>query len=73
MQPEHAALATRLAEAYEKYADDIFRFCRNKVKSNDEAEDHMQEAFLRTWEYLQAGKTVDDLKNLFVPRGRKTW
>lgn len=61
-QQDHALLASRLADAYELYADDIFRFCRNKVKSNEEAEDLMQESFLRTCQYLQSGKTVEDLK-----------
>jgi RNA polymerase sigma-70 factor, ECF subfamily len=51
-----------LADAYEKHAKDLVRFCQSKTRNKQEAEDLMQETFLRTWKYLQAGKIVEDLR-----------
>lgn len=62
MHSDYTASAARMGDAYERYADDIFRFCRSRVKDTEEAEDLMQETFLRTWEYVQSGKSVEELK-----------
>jgi RNA polymerase sigma-70 factor (ECF subfamily) len=62
MQQDHAQIKARLAETYEAHADGIFRYCRSKVKTVEEAEDIMQETFLNTWEYLCSGKEVIDLR-----------
>lgn len=62
MHPEHESLQARFADAYERYAKDIQRFCMSKGKNKQEAEDLMQETFLRTWKYLLDGNNVDDLK-----------
>lgn len=59
---QHEALARRFADAYERHADGVYRFCRHKVRGEQEAEDLMQETFLRTWEYLLAGNEIEDLK-----------
>lgn len=49
-------------EAYDTYADDIFRFCLVKMRNRDEALDVMQETFTRTWEYLAQDKTIDNIR-----------
>lgn len=79
MQIDHAALAQRFATAYEQHAEEVFRFCRAKSESTQEAEDFMQDTFLRTWEYLRAGNSIEDLRtflfkvasNLVIDERRK--
>jgi len=66
-------------EAYEKYADAIFRYCYFKVSDRDLALDLMQETFKHAWEYLVAGKKVQNVRaflyrianNLVVDEYRK--
>ena len=49
-------------EAYEKYADAIFRYCYYRVYDREKAKDHMQEAFSRTWKYIAQGNQVDNIR-----------
>lgn len=49
-------------EAYEMYADDIFRFCMSKTSNRDDALDITQETFAKTWEYLENDNTVDNIR-----------
>jgi RNA polymerase sigma-70 factor (ECF subfamily) len=48
--------------AYEKYADDIFRYVFYRVYDRDKAKDVAQEAYRRTWEYLTNGHEVENLR-----------
>ncbi len=47
---------------YEEYVGSIFRHCYFRVSSRDTAEDLTQEAFMRVWDYLAEGKTIDNPK-----------
>jgi len=47
---------------YDQHADAVFRFCFLRVFERELAKDLMQQAFLKTWEYLANGKKVDNLK-----------
>ncbi|HBU06955.1 MAG TPA: hypothetical protein DEB09_02635 [Candidatus Magasanikbacteria bacterium] len=47
---------------YDKYADAVFRFCYLRLFERELGRDFMQQAFLKTWEYLKAGNQVDNLK-----------
>ncbi len=66
-------------EAYDKYADAIFRYCYYRVFDRDRAKDFMQEAFVRTWKYISEGKKVDNVRafvyrtanNLIIDDSRK--
>jgi len=49
---------------FAKYGDAIFRFCMVKVSNVELAEDMTQEAFMRYWEYLRSGKTIDNPRAL---------
>ena len=49
-------------EVYDQYADAVFRHCYYRVFNRELAQDLTQEAFTKTWEYLAAGKSVDNLK-----------
>ena|SRR5579883_1369046 len=64
---------------YDQYADAIFRYCYYRVFNKEKAEDLTQEAYLKTWRYLQQGKTIDNLRaflyrtagNLIIDESRK--
>ena len=66
-------------EAYDAYSDAIYRHCFFRVYSESRAEELVQETFLRTWEYLSKGKTVDNMRvflykvatNLIIDDSRK--
>ena len=47
-------------EYYEKYSDDIFRFCMVKTSNRSKSLDITQDTFMKFWEYIIAGK---DIKN----------
>ena len=49
-------------DAYEAYADAIFRHCYFRVFDRDRARDLMQDAFVRTWEYLMKGEQIDNIR-----------
>ncbi len=66
-------------EAYERYSDELFRHCSLRLSDRERALDLTQEAFLRTWEYIERGETVDEfrpflyrtLRNLIIDEYRK--
>lgn len=66
-------------EAYEKYADAIFRHCYFRVYDKDLAEDLTQETFIKTWKYIAEGKEIKNIKsflyrvatNLIIDNSRK--
>jgi RNA polymerase sigma-70 factor (ECF subfamily) len=66
-------------EAYEKYADDIYRHCYFRVYNKELAEDLTQETFIKTWKYIVAGQKIGNIKaflyrvavNLVIDNSRK--
>lgn len=69
----------QFTEAYNTYADAIYRYCYYRVSDREKAEDYMQEAFYRTWKYIITGRTIKNLKafvyrtanNIIIDEGRK--
>lgn len=51
-------------EAYDKYADAIFRYCYYRVFDRDKAKDYVQEAYTRTWKYIGEGHEVENIRAL---------
>jgi RNA polymerase sigma-70 factor (ECF subfamily) len=47
---------------YERLSDPVFRFCLFKVSNRDVALDITQETFTKTWEYIEAGHTIENMK-----------
>lgn len=47
---------------YDQFAEAIFRHCYFRVSSREIAEDLTQESFLRVWNYLATGETIDTPK-----------
>lgn len=66
-------------KAYDDHSDAIFRHCYFRVFNRDKAKDLVQETFIKTWEYLQKGEGVDNLRaflykvatNLIIDDSRK--
>jgi len=49
-------------EAYERFADAIFRHCFFRMSDRERARDLTQETFTRTWEYLRGGGEIKSMK-----------
>lgn len=49
-------------EAFEAHNDAIFRFVLYQTSSREVALDITQDTFLKTWEYLQNGHTIDNIR-----------
>lgn len=69
----------KILDAYETYADDIFRYCLVRLYNRSEAKDTTQEVFLRTWRYIASGKNIENPRaflykvatNLIITTNRK--
>lgn len=76
MRNEHAKA---FEDAYTRYSDELFRHCYLRVSDRERALELTQEAFLRTWEYVEKGNVVLEfrpflyrtLKNLIIDEYRK--
>lgn len=51
-------------EIYDRFNDEIFRFCLSKTRNRDESLDIAQETFIKVWDYLRSGKTIDSVRGL---------
>lgn len=66
-------------DAYDKYADAIYRYCFFRVYSKNMAEELTQETFMRMWVYASKGKKIENMqaflyrisRNLIVDSYRK--
>ena len=66
-------------KAYDELSDALFRHCLYRVYDRERAKDLCQEAFMRTWEQVAAGKDIRNLKaflyrvtnNLVIDDARK--
>jgi RNA polymerase sigma factor (sigma-70 family) len=70
---------TEFMDAYEAYAQAIYKHCFFRVYSQTRAEELVQETFMRVWQYLSQGKIVDNMRaflyrvanNLIIDESRK--
>lgn len=58
----HPGADADFAEAYEAYADAIFRHCAYRCFDRERAKELMQETFMKAWDYLVAGNTIDNVQ-----------
>ena len=73
-------LEQQFLDAYDAYADAIFRFVILRLRDRDAAKDLLQDVFVRTWDYLRAGKEVREMRpflyqvarNLIIDNLRKS-
>ncbi len=49
-------------EAYEAYANALFRHCYFKTSNRELAKDIVQETFCRTWSYISEGRKVENMR-----------
>jgi len=69
----------KFLRAYDKYADEIFRFCMLKVRDREVTLDIVQDTFIRTLEYLNKGNEIKQIRpflyktayNLIIDYSRK--
>lgn len=51
-----------LLTAYDEYADAIFRHCALRLNDRERGKDLMQDTFVRAWESMQKGKTIENMR-----------
>lgn len=51
-----------LNDAFEAYSDELFRHCALRLRDRERAVEITQECFLRTWNYMQKGGTVEQMR-----------
>ncbi len=49
-------------QAYDQFADAIFRHCFFRVSDRDLAKDMTQDTFIRTWQAIQKGQQIQNIK-----------
>jgi len=57
-------------EAYDKYAEALFRFVYFHTSSRESAKDLTQEVFMRVWRYLGEGNAVENMRALLYRTAR---
>src|SRR5690606_5746445 len=50
--------------AYDEYAEAIYRHCFFRVSSEEQAQDLMQETFLKAWNYVSNGNEARNMRAL---------
>lgn len=66
-------------QAYDNFADAIFRHCYLRISDRERAKDLTQEAFMRTWDYIARGSAIENIRaflyrvanNLIIDEYRK--
>lgn len=79
MKTDQHATQKQFMELYEAFNDEIFRFSLAKTRNRDLALDITQETFVKTWDYLRSGKSIDQgrgflyrtCRNLIIDQSRK--
>jgi RNA polymerase sigma-70 factor (ECF subfamily) len=54
--------AAEFGEAYERYSDELFRHASLRLSDRERALELTQETFLKTWDYIQHGEQVRELR-----------
>ncbi len=61
-QPSHKEVEKAFMEAYDAYADGLFRFLASKIADREVARDLLQDTFTKSWEYCRNGGSVEQWK-----------
>jgi len=54
--------AIQIEEAYDLYADAIFRHCYFRLNQRERAKELMQDTFMKAYQYLHKGEAVDNMR-----------
>lgn len=57
-------------DSYKEHADALFRFCYMKLSDRERAKDVLQDIFLRAWQYVQKGNSVENMKSFLFSIAR---
>lgn len=79
MKDKQQQYTDQFMEYYDKYSDDIFRFCMVKTRDRSLSLDITQETFMKFWEYIIKGTDIENerpllyriAKNLIIDSYRK--
>src|SRR3989338_5539027 len=55
----------KFIRACEEHSDALFRYCYFKIRDREIAKDLVQETFMRTWNYMQKGVEIENLRAFF--------
>jgi RNA polymerase sigma-70 factor, ECF subfamily len=55
-------LEKQFSDAFEAYSDELFRHASMRLPDREKALELTQEAFLRTWEYVQKGEEIAQMR-----------
>lgn len=55
-------ISKQFLDAYDKYADDLYRHVIFRVSDKEVAKELLQETYMKTWDYLKKGNTVDEIR-----------
>lgn len=61
---EQQQYTDQFMEYYEKYSDDIFRFCMVKTRNRELSLDITQDTFTKFWEYIIKGSEIENERPL---------
>jgi RNA polymerase sigma-70 factor (ECF subfamily) len=75
----HPQADADFADAYDAYADAIFRHCAFRCFNRERARELMQETFIKAWDFLVSGKDIDNVQaflyktanNLLIDEARR--
>lgn len=48
--------------AFEAYSDELFRHCALRLRDRERAVELTQECFLRAWDYVKRGETIEQMR-----------
>lgn len=52
----------KFLEAFDAHADALFRHASFRIHNQETAQDLVQDAFIKTWEYLTKGNAIDEFR-----------
>lgn len=62
--PKSPSLEEQFTNAYDEYADALFRHCTFRIGDREKGRELMQDAFMKAWEYLAKGNEVENIRAL---------
>jgi RNA polymerase sigma-70 factor (ECF subfamily) len=60
----------RFTRSYNEYSPALLRFCFFKLSNREKANDVVQETYVKTWQYLLKGNTIDNDKSFLYTTAR---
>ena len=61
---DQSSIEHTMTQAYDDYADAIFRHCYYRLGNRETAKDIVHDTFVKVWEYLKKGKEVENIRAL---------